>query len=197
MLNLTRLADPAFFSQNAVIVAQQLLGKYLIRIIDGKQIICKIIETEAYDGPADDANHGFNNKRSLRNETLFWQGGYAHIFMIYGMYFCFNIVTDQVDYPSAVLLRAGEIILDETIPNFISKPNLANGPGKLSRYLKINKTDDGLDLIKSSTLYLGQETIPSVFDITTTPRVNIDYATNFKLKPYRFYITNHKAVSKK
>ncbi|WP_227991501.1 DNA-3-methyladenine glycosylase [Spiroplasma poulsonii] len=133
----------------------------------------------------------------MRSETLFWQGGYAHIFMIYGMYFCLNIVTDQVYYPSAVLLRAGEIILDETIPNFISKPNLANGPGKLSRYLKINKTDDGLNLIKSSTLYLGQETTPSVFDITTTPRVNIDYATNFKLKPYCFYITNHKAVSKK
>ncbi|WHQ36940.1 DNA-3-methyladenine glycosylase [Spiroplasma sp. SV19] len=197
MVNLVPLRDPVFFSQNAVLVAQQLLGKYLVRIIDGKKINCKIVETEAYDGPTDDANHGFNNKRSLRNETLFWQGGYAHIFMIYGMYFCFNIVTDQTDYPSAVLLRAGEIVVDETTPNFVSKPNLANGPGKLSRYLKINKTDDGLNLIKSSTLYLEQEAIPSVFDITTTSRVNIDYATNFKLKPYRFYITNHKAVSKK
>lgn len=117
--------------------------------------------------------------------------------MIYGMYFCFNIVTDQADYPSAVLLRAGEIIIDETNPNFVNKPNLANGPGKLARYLKITKTEDGLNLMKSTTLYLAAATTTSDFAITATPRINIDYATNFKLKPYRFYITNHQAVSKK
>ncbi|WP_374695970.1 DNA-3-methyladenine glycosylase [Spiroplasma endosymbiont of Polydrusus formosus] len=197
IINLIRLEDETFFTQNAVLVARELIGKYLVRVINGKNIICRIIETEAYNGPDDDANHGFNNKRSLRNETLFWKGGFAHIFMIYGMYYCFNIVTDQEDYPSAVLLRAGKIVTDETVPNFVSIPSLANGPGKLSRYLQITKADDGLALYKSATLYLAQDTIPGELEITTTPRVNIDYATNFKLKPYRFYITNHKAVSKR
>lgn len=59
-----------FLHKMLLLLQQKLLGKYLIRIIDGKQIICKIIETEAYDGPTDDVNHGFN-RRSLRNETLF------------------------------------------------------------------------------------------------------------------------------
>ncbi len=197
MINVNRLTEDTFFIRNAVVVARELLGKYLVRIIDGKKIICKIIETEAYDGPEDDANHGFNNKRSYRNETLFWKGGFAHVFLIYGMYHCFNIVTDQVDFPSAVLLRAGEIIIDETVPDFVSTPWLANGPGKLSRYLKITKADDGISLLESSVLYLTEDTAPTAIEITTTPRVNIEYATNFKLKQYRFYITYHKAVSKK
>ncbi|QED24146.1 DNA-3-methyladenine glycosylase [Spiroplasma citri] len=197
MINVNRLTDDTFFMQNAVVVARELLGKYLVRIINGKKIVCKIIETEAYDGPDDDANHGFNNNRSSRNKTLFWKGGFAHVFLIYGMYYCFNIVTDKTDYPSAVLLRAGEIIIDETVPGFVSTPRLANGPGKLSRYLKITKADDGHALLESSVLYLVEDIVLPTIDITTTSRVNIEYATNFKLKPYRFYITDHKAVSKK
>lgn len=113
------------------------------------------------------------------------------------MYHCFNIVTYQVDFPSAVLLRAGEIIIDETVPNFVSTPRLANGSRKLSRYLKNTKDDDGLSMLESSVLYLAEDTAPTAIEITTTPSANIEYATNFKLKPYQFYITDHKAVSKK
>ncbi len=113
------------------------------------------------------------------------------------MYRCFNIVTDKVDFPSAVLLRAGEIIIDETIHDFVSAPRLANDHGKLLRYLKITKADYGLYLLESSVLYLSEDTAPTTVEITTTPRVNIEYARNFKLKPYRFYIADHKAISKK
>ena len=66
-----RITDPQFFAKNAIAVAQSLLNKYLVRIIDGKKIIVRIVEVEAYDGPTDDANHAFNNKRTTRNETLF------------------------------------------------------------------------------------------------------------------------------
>ncbi|AHF57352.1 DNA-3-methyladenine glycosylase [Spiroplasma eriocheiris] len=192
-----RITDPQFFAKNAIVVAQSLLNKYLVRIIDGKKIIARIVEVEAYDGPTDDANHAFNNKRTARNETLFWKGGFVHIFIIYGMYYCLNFVCDQENYPSAVLIRACEIISDEREEVFQPNFKLANGPGKVCRYLKIDKTNDGLDLLTNDELFLldNEELPPSA--IVTTPRINVDYATVAKDHLYRFYIKNNPAISKK
>ncbi|AGM24738.1 DNA-3-methyladenine glycosylase [Spiroplasma chrysopicola] len=191
-----RITAPTFFTPNACTVAEQLLGKYLVRVINNKRIVAKIVEVEAYDGAEDDANHGFNNRRTVRNEPLFWSGGFAHVFLIYGCHNCFNVITDQNDIPSAVLIRAGEIIIDERDPNFVPNPQLANGPGKFSRYLAIDRGLDRVDLRTSEEIYLIDNLAVPLANIIRTQRINVDYATNYKSKPYRFYIKDNKAVSK-
>lgn len=100
-----------FFEQKTLKVAKDLLGCFLIRKIGQKIMIAKIIETEAYCGPKDLANHA-SKGRTQRTAVMFGQAGRAYIYLIYGMYYCFNVVTEKRDYPAAVLIRGVEIIHD-------------------------------------------------------------------------------------
>jgi DNA-3-methyladenine glycosylase len=125
-----------FFLQNTDEVAQQLLGK-MILITNNKKIFKAIItETESYHGD-DPASHA-SRKRTPRNEPMFWHGGYLYVYLIYGMYFCLNITTENADYPAAVLIRGVKVISPSI--------KILNGPGKLCRDLLIDKTFDRLDI---------------------------------------------------
>jgi len=121
-----------FFLQPTDLVAKELLGKVIL-MPNFKAIIT---ETESYHGD-DPASHA-SKKRTSRNEPMFLQGGHLYVYMIYGMYFCLNITTEAKDYPSAVLIRGVKIIEP--------KEHIIDGPGKLCRYLEINKEFDRLDL---------------------------------------------------
>jgi DNA-3-methyladenine glycosylase len=125
-----------FFLQNTDEVAQQLLGK-MILITHNKKIFKAIItETESYHGD-DPASHA-SRKRTPRNEPMFWRGGHLYVYLIYGMYFCLNITTENADYPAAVLIRGVKVISPSI--------KILNGPGKLCRDLLIDKTFDRLDI---------------------------------------------------
>jgi DNA-3-methyladenine glycosylase len=100
--------DYQFYQRDAVTVAKELLGKFLVREIDDEKIIVKIVDTEAYQGAEDKASHAHNNKKTKRTKTMFARGGLAYIYLIYGMYYCFNIVTAAEENPHAVLIRAVE-----------------------------------------------------------------------------------------
>ena len=139
-----------FFKRAAQKVAKDLLGKFLVRIAGNKTLAVKITELEIYDGFKDKASHASRGK-TLRNKIMFEEGGYFYIYLVYGMYWMINIVVGRKNYPSAILLRGGEAV--ETIAykrksklfsnsqefeNSLPQISL-NGPGKLSKFLKVDK----------------------------------------------------------
>ena len=99
-----------FYAGDTVAAAQALLGKVLVRRLDGHLLAGRITETEAYVGRCDKACHAYNYRRTPRTETLFLSPGHAYVYLIYGMYHCLNFVTEPEGEPAAVLLRAVEPI---------------------------------------------------------------------------------------
>lgn len=190
-----------FFRQGAVNLAKELLGKKIIRKINGKTIESIITETEAYVGPEDKGSHAYNNRRTKRTETMFKDGGYAYIYLIYGMYNCLNVVCSIKNKPEAVLIRSIQPLnnLDfiKENRNIKSKKihELTNGPGKLCQALKIDTTLDGIDLLNNKELFIEDKY--SNHEIISSKRINIDYAEEYIHKLWRFYIKNNKFISKK
>lgn len=179
-----------FLNSNTIKVAQGLLGNFLIRRIGKKEIIALISETEAYHGSQDLASHA-SRGRTQRTEIMFGPAGFAYIYLIYGMYYCFNIVTGKKDFPAAVLIRGVKIINNsETITNNL----YINGPGKVCRELKIDKRFNNENLLKSKKLFIAEDNkllrkiYPQGFKIKKDKRIGIDYAGKYKDKPWRFII---------
>jgi DNA-3-methyladenine glycosylase len=203
MIKLTR----QFYERDTCKVARELLGKYLIHEVAGERLIGKIVETEAYKGPEDKAAHSYNNKRTKRTEIMFGPAGHAYVFLIYGMYPCMNIVTEEVGKPCAVLLRGLEPIegqdsmasrrFHKSYHEFkkAQKINLTNGPGKLCMAMGITMESYGADLCSSSLQISGPE--EQNFDIGVSPRINIPYAEEAIMYPWRYYIKDHPYVSVK
>ncbi len=183
----------SFYTRATLVVAKDLIGKYLVRKIGRKKFIGKIVETEAYIGPRDRASHAYLGRRTLRNEAEFLVGGHIYIYLVYGMYWQFNISTGKADIPECVLIRALEPISSEQ-----TLKNLANGPGKLCRWMKLDKSLYGEDLTKSKIIWVEDwgEKLPRS-KIAAAPRVGIDYAgPEWASKPWRFYLKDNQFVSK-
>ncbi len=190
-----------FFQRDSITLAQELLGKLLVREIDGVKIVTKIVETEAYMGAEDKAAHSYNNRRTPRTEVMFGRAGIAYVYIIYGMYYCLNIVAAKEGIPQAVLIRGVEPIegLDILRKNRIIKSkkiqDLTNGPGKLCQALNIDKTLNGSDLILDNKLYIIDN--KEKHETISAKRINIDYAGEYKDKLWRFYIKDNIYISKK
>ncbi len=163
-----------FFTRDVLEVAPDLLGKILVRKFDDNSIQKYLItEVEAYRGHEDLACHA-SKGRTPRTEIMFHEGGYVYVYLIYGMYWMLNFVTDLKDTPQAVLIRG--------IEGF-------DGPGKLTKNLLIDKSFYGEDLISSNRLWIENIEISKDFKIKTTPRIGIDYAGEvYKNKLWRFVI---------
>jgi len=190
----------SFYNRPTLLVAQELLGKYLVHRVGKRKIIGKIVETEAYVGPQDRASHA-SRGRTPRTELMFGPAGQAYIYLIYGMYYCFNIVTEEKGYPAAVLIRALEPIIPQTPFNKGAKDPLlsrgiSNGPGKLCRYLKIDKKLNGADLAGNTIWVEDRKEKVSPKKIVKAKRIGIDYAGQWRHKRWRFYIKNNPFVSK-
>ncbi|NPA34603.1 MAG: DNA-3-methyladenine glycosylase [Chlorobi bacterium] len=195
--------NQSFYLQGAETVAVQLLGKLLVTRTEGKVTSGIIVETEAYCGVNDRASHAFGNRRTRRTETMYKAGGHAYVYLIYGMYSMFNVVTSREGYPDAVLIRAIEPI--EGIDVMLKRrkldevsPRLTAGPGVLTRALGITTKHDGLFLPDSNII--GVEDVGKIVkpeEVVRTTRVGVDYAGEDALLPRRFYIKNNPYVSKK
>lgn len=159
-----------FFTRDVLDVAPDLLGKKLVRKFDNGDVKEFLItEVEAYRGKEDLACHA-SKGRTPRTEIMFHQGGHVYVYLIYGMYWMLNFVTGKKDVPQAVLIRGIEGY---------------NGPGKLTKVLRIDKSFYGEELLTSKKLWI-EEGIENVL-YTTTPRIGIDYSGEFwKNKPWRF-----------
>lgn len=175
----------AFYCQDAVSVARELIGAILVRQFRGRALRTRIVETEAYVGPHDLACHAAKG-RTRRTETMYLAGGHAYVYFIYGMYDMLNVVTGPAEDPQAVLIRAGEA-LDGWAADL-------SGPGKLTRALHITRAQDGLDLTGSALHFLPR--VPGdVPTIGVSPRIGVDYARQWKDAELRFYDVGSAAVS--
>jgi len=183
-----------FYLRDSVSVAEDLIGKILVK----GETSGIIVEAEAYRGGSEDkASHSYNNRRTERTEIQFREGGYAYIYMIYGMYFCFNVTCSLKNIPDAVLIRALEpldgIDLMKARRKTDKIKNLCSGPGKLCSALGINKDDYGEDLC-GEKIYILDDGIKNL-KIKTSPRINVDYAGEAKNFLWRFFIEDNKFVS--
>lgn len=190
-----------FFTRATLKVAQELLGKYLVRKIGNFKLIGKIVETEAYIGPKDKASHSYGGKVTVRNKAEYLVGGHCYIYLVYGMYWQLNITTNQEGKPECVLIRALEPIKwenkNKNKKHILKIKNLTNGPGKLCRWLNLDNSFYGEDLTKSRRLWLEDRGIKiKKSQIVKTKRIGIDYAGDWTKKPWRFYIKDNKFVSK-
>jgi DNA-3-methyladenine glycosylase len=186
-----------FYEQNTLDVARQLLGKYLVRQHADGTTIGKIVETEAYIGPDDKACHA-SRGRTPRTEIMFGQAGHAYVYLIYGFHCMLNIVTEAMDLPAAVLIRAVEPFagLELMRARRGTQPlrSLASGPGKLCQAFAIDRRLNGGDLC-GAVIYLEDRGEPAA-KVVTTPRIGVDYAGKWKRKPWRFLIRGNEFVSK-
>lgn len=174
------MLNKKFYSQKTLRVAQDLLGKFLVRKVGKKIILGMITETEAYCGPNDLASHA-SRGRTPRAEIMFGPPGQAYIYLIYGIYYCLNIVTEKKDYPAAVLIRGIKI------KNVDFKKT--NGPGKLCKFLKIDKTLNGHNVALKKHLWIEDRDIKiKPNQIQKTQRIGVDYAREYKDKKWRFVL---------
>ena len=167
------LLPVTFFQRSASIVAPALLGKQLIRQYpDGTITSLTIKEVEAYDGIEDLANHGAK-RRTPSNEIMFAGGGYFYVYLCYGIHLMLNVVCDQAEIPAAVLIRsAGDI----------------NGPGKLTKFLQLEKSLNGkLPQPENWVWFVDTGIEVKKSEMTITPRIGLSkYAGEWREKPLRF-----------
>ncbi len=188
-----------FFTQDALTVGRELVGKYLVREIDNEKIIVQITETESYLGDIDKACHAYGGKITDRTKTFYMVGSTIYVYLIYGMYYCFNIVTDTINKPSAVLIRGAKPIenieklsmLRYNKPydklSLYQKKNFLNGPGKICKGLNIDKTFNETSILDNNIYILDNKNFDKSL-IKTGKRINIDYAEEAKDFLWRFYI---------
>jgi DNA-3-methyladenine glycosylase len=181
-------------------VARELLGKLLVVPgKNGKRVSGRIVEAEAYRGPKDRAAHSYGGRRTKRTERMYAIGGTAYVFFVYGMYNQFNVVTNVVDAPHAVLIRAVEPVegmeLMRRRRGGLPDHSLTSGPGKLCIAMNIDREIDGADLLGNRVWLEDAEKIPRS-RIMSGPRIGIDYAEEWKDKPWRFWIKDNPFVSR-
>lgn len=194
------LLDPSFYRRNNVVtIARELLGKGLFTRSSGKLTGGIIVETEAYSS-VERGSHAYNNRRTLRNEVMFGDGGHAYVYLCYGIHHLFNVVTNKEGKADAVLVRALEPM--EGIDQMLKRMNtrevqaITSGPGKLTKALGIGRDHNGENL---RSKYLWLEDLGQVISrkkIESGPRVGIDYAGPDAFLPWRFSIKGNQWISR-
>jgi DNA-3-methyladenine glycosylase len=175
-------------------MARALIGKLLVRVVDGETLIARIVETEAYQ-PEDPASHSYRGQ-TPRNRAMFGPHLHAYVYFIYGANWCLNISSEAEGVGAAVLIRAGEPVEGEaTMRSLRGRPELrdrelARGPGNLCRALGIGPALDGADLETDPGLRLADDGV--VLSVGTSPRIGLTKATNREL---RFYARGNLSVS--
>jgi DNA-3-methyladenine glycosylase len=192
-----------FYERDALTVAKELLGRTFVHESPEGTVAGKIVETEAYMGPEDKASHVYGNLRTRRTETQFGPKGHAYIYLIYGIYYCFNVTAGKkAGKPEAVLLRALEPVagLDLMVKRRPAAKgnvvNLTNGPSKLCAAMGITKALNNADVC-APPLHINDAEAVAEANVVETTRIGVDYADEWKDKPWRFYIKDNAFVSVK
>ncbi len=180
-------------STDVVALARDLLGKSLFTLKDGDLTGGLITEVEAYAGEHDKASHAYKLRRTRRTEVMFQEGGCAYVYLCYGLYPLFNIVTATAGIPHAILIRSIEP--QEGIEIMRSrrghKKILATGPGIMTQALAITLEDSGQRL-DSNTVWLEDRGLtPQEDEVIATPRIGIAYAEECAAYPWRFQLRAH------
>jgi DNA-3-methyladenine glycosylase len=176
-----------FYDRDTTQVAQELLGKHLVHVVDGVARVGRIVETEAYLGPHDLAAHSARGL-TKRTRVMFGPPGHAYVYLIYGMHWCMNVVTQAEGHASAVLLRALE-----PVENLDSH---TRGPALLCKAMAIDGRLNGRDLLGDDLFVADPGAAPAI-RIVKRPRIGVDYAGHWARRLLRFYIKGNAFVSKK
>lgn len=180
---------------DASLLAQRLLGQQLVHLHEGHRVAGIIVETEAYLGVIDKASHAYAGRRTRRTETMYADGGTVYVFLNYGIHNMLNIVAGVEDDPQAVLIRAIEPTagIDQMYarrPKAKRDTDLCSGPGKLGAAFAIERSHDGIDLVRHDLLFIEQtlaEPLPAD-RIQVSPRIGIAYAEEWADAPLRYYL---------
>jgi DNA-3-methyladenine glycosylase len=186
----------SFFNRDTSLVAQELLGAYLIRRQGEKYIVGRIVETEAYTSN-DPACHAHKGKTD-RNSSLFGPVGHAYVYMSYGIHYCLNIVAHNEDVEAGgVLIRALEPVQGiDTMRlqrGYVTDRELTNGPGKLAQACMIDRRFDGYDIIEGDALSIARDDAAPQHVWQAGPRIGISKAQDIK---WRFYMVGNAWVSR-
>ena len=209
----------SFYDRDTIVVARELLGKCLVHVSRDVERVGRIVEVEAYLGPHDLAAHSSKGLTG-RTEVMFGPPGHAYVYLIYGMYYCMNVVTEREGHASAVLLRALE-----PVKNVDGR---TCGPGLLCKAMRIDKRLNAHDLL-SDNIYIAwpdNESVGRVSPRAVTPsqraartesrstgvkegppeanplviierpRIGVDYARHWARRHLRFYIKGCPFVSR-
>jgi DNA-3-methyladenine glycosylase len=176
-----------FYDRDTILVAHELLGKYLVHLSQGVERIGRIVEVEAYLGPHDLAAHSARG-RTARTEVMFGPPGHAYVYLIYGMHCCMNVVTQEEGHAAAVLLRAVE-----PVQNVEGR---TAGPGLLCRAMDIDRRLNAHDLL-SDDFYVAARSGEAPVTIVRRPRIGVDYAAHWAKRLLRFYAKGSPCVSRR
>jgi len=168
------ILEPSFFNRKALIVGRALIGKYIVRIENGKEVALPITECEVYDGYEDRASHAFRGKTE-RNQVMWSDAGRLYIYFVYGMHWLLNVVVGKKDYPAAILIRGAGTL---------------SGPAKVTSYLKIDKKLNGLLATPANGIWFEDRGLRvKRGECRRLPRIGVSYAGKvWANKPYRFML---------
>lgn len=184
------ILDAEFFQQDALTLAEALLGCVLVHTTPLGATSGMIVETEAYT-EEDAASHSYRGETE-RTKVMFGPGGHAYVYFTYGMHYCFNVVSGPAGKGEAVLIRALEPVLGEDLMQKRRgrNDNLTNGPAKLVQAMGITKADYGRALYRGDLHILSK---PLTATISSGPRIGISKETD---KPWRYWVSGNVHVSK-
>jgi DNA-3-methyladenine glycosylase len=167
------IVGPDFFNRRTLTVARDLIGKFLVRRLDGRDVALMVTETEAYDGFRDKASHAYRGQ-TPRNTPMFHGPGTIYVYFTYGLHHMLNLATGEVGHPSAVLIRgAGDVV----------------GPARLTKAMGIDKALNDKPLGVETGLWVEDRgVIVKPREIERTPRIGIPYAGDYIDKPWRFVL---------
>ena len=176
----------SFYDRDTIVVAHELLGQHLVHVVAGVERVGRIVEVEAYLGPHDLAAHSARGL-TKRTRVMFGPPGHAYVYLIYGMHWCMNVVTQAEGTASAVLLRAVE-----PVKNIEGR---TQGPALLAKAMGIDGRLNGHDLL-SDELFVRAARGDAPIRIVKRPRIGVDYAGPWARRLLRFYIRGNPFVSK-
>ena len=182
----TKLAR-SFYARDALAVARDLLGLYLVHQDGRQRRIGRIVETEAYRGPRDLAAHSARGRRTARTEVMFGAPGHAYVYLIYGFWNCLNVVTATVGVPHAVLLRALEPVANHKHGTW--------GPGLLSRAMGLDRSLNGADLSAERLWIERPRGERRAVRIGRSTRIGVEYSGEWAQRPWRFFDRDSAYVS--
>jgi DNA-3-methyladenine glycosylase len=175
--SLGRVLDASFFARETTVVARELLGKVLVRQVDGHRLWGRLVEVEAYLGPDDLAAHSKGGRRTARTEVMYGEPGHAYVYFTYGMHWCLNFVTREAGVPQAVLVRALE-----------PGPGVGRcgGPGLVTRALGIDRALNGAPL-QPPDLYVVNDGAPRR-RVYVTPRIGVQGTGRWEKRLLRYAV---------
>jgi DNA-3-methyladenine glycosylase len=202
IMSMKKLSLDFYQRTNVLQIGKDLLGKILVTKWNRIITSARIVETEAYAGVIDKASHAYGARRTKRNEIMYAHGGFAYIYLCYGIHHLFNVVTNSEDIPHAILIRAGEPL--EGIKEMLKRTGkmkldntLTRGPGNLSKALGMSTMHSGLSLLDEKLFIADDGFRYGKKEIIASPRIGVDYAGKDALLNYRFFIKGNPYVSGK